>query len=988
LKKNDASFCTFWEANMPLACRACSRVNPDTARYCHHDGAALEGNGQAGPIAVGARPFLAPFVFPSGKKCSTFNELILACELGWEEAREMLSRGFFEAFLAGLGRADLATAARRSVEQSDSERGLDALLAELPGDRRPPLLVLGPREINLGQVKRGEDRSLTIRLENAGMGLLSGSIQSEVPWLTLGDLPWVLGKVFQVRHDLTVAVEVAGKALRSHPRVQEGRIVVTSNGGTTAVVVRVEVPPIPFPDGVLSGARTPRQLAEKARVEAREAVRLFESGAVAQWYEANGWKYPVPGPAAGGVASVQQFFEALGLSKPPPVILNQTSVELAGAPGGNVEAFVFVESPEARAIYAHAVSEAPWLQIGKSRSQGNAVRIHLRVPSVPSLPGQTLKGRATIISNGNQRFKVDVALKVLSPVVPMVPPAPVAAPAKPKPVVAPPPPPKAPAVPAEGKPAKAPELPAPVLDPAQGLSAWASQLEGLLDQEGIEVAPKKRRRTPQERPLEAAEKDEKAFVWEMGFVWHLLPLLAVLLVLAGLLLHDLRLPSRPFASDEDERARQTLVDAAPLLELHFNDGPPDSPKSPYVGKTMMFGLSVRNPARPGGKRLLYERLGRTNNTCVRIDGCDYLFGHDNVFAPSPGQRIEERAGVSRWIELRSPLGDDASGRQREGAKSIWEVVGPRDRPCRVQVTQLVEIIPGPQSGRLDTCLIRYTLHNLDPVPHDVGIRFLLDTYIGENDGVPFTIPGKPGLCSTKQSFDSPGEVPDYIEALEKDSLLSPGTVAHLQFRVPGSLEPPSRVLLGGYPDAPLRDLPDLGYQLANSWLTPWEVPFVRIRELVERQGELKPKGRKQLPDSAVTIFWNVRTLEPAQRRQVGFTYGLGSFASAESEGKLLLTLGGRTVRDGEFTLTALRSSPLVAEKLTLVLPEGDPFELLTPAEQEVPAVVEGSSRPISTVTWRLRARGTGRWTLVVRSTAGVSQNQAVRIIAPPPGVLD
>ena len=159
----------------------------------------------------------------------------------------------------------------------------------------------------------------------------------------------------------------------------------------------------------------------------------------------------------------------------------------------------------------------------------------------------------------------------------------------------------------------------------------------------------------------------------------------------------------------------------------------------------------------------------------------------------------------------------------------------------MQVTQTVEIVPGEQSGRLDTCLVRYTLHNTDSVAHEVGLRFLLDTFIGNNDGVPFTIPGKAGLCSTRQSFERPEEVPDYIQALEQDSLLA----ARARWRTcnsrsPGPLESPSRVLLGGYPDGPLREL---GYRQANGWFTPWEVPSVAIRELMDRQAELKKRRR-------------------------------------------------------------------------------------------------------------------------------------------------
>ena len=296
---------------MPHACRVCSRLNPDAARYCFHDGAALTGGGQDGPIAVGARPFLAPFIFPSGTACRTFDELVLACEADWESARDMMQQGFFEGFLGGMGRADLAVAARQAGREPDADRALDLLLTALPGDRRSPVLIVQPRDVNLGQVKRGEDRSFTLYLENQGMGLLSGNVRSEAPWLTLGERPGVASKVFQCRHELALPVQIHGKALCAHPKAQEGRIVIASNAGLFVLVVKVEVPLTPYPDGVLAGALTPRQVAEKAKIAPREAAPLFEHGDVARWYECNGWTYPVRGPAASGMAAVQQFFECL-----------------------------------------------------------------------------------------------------------------------------------------------------------------------------------------------------------------------------------------------------------------------------------------------------------------------------------------------------------------------------------------------------------------------------------------------------------------------------------------------------------------------------------------------------------------------------------------------------------------------------------------------------------------------------------------------------
>jgi hypothetical protein len=77
-----------------------------------------------------------------------------------------------------------------------------------------------------------------------------------------------------------------------------------------------EIPPF-------EGAASPRELAEKMRAQPKLAVPLLENGIVAQWFASNGWVYPVPATPARGVAIVQQFFEGMGLAKPPPLALSE-----------------------------------------------------------------------------------------------------------------------------------------------------------------------------------------------------------------------------------------------------------------------------------------------------------------------------------------------------------------------------------------------------------------------------------------------------------------------------------------------------------------------------------------------------------------------------------------------------------------------------------------------------------------------------------------
>ena len=56
---------------------------------------------------------------------------------------------------------------------------------------------------------------------------------------------------------------------------------------------------------------------------------------------------------------------------------------------------------------------------------------------------------------------------------------------------------------------------------------------------------------------------------------------------------------------------------------------------------------------------------------------------------------------------------------------------------------------------------------------------MIDTMIGDNDGVPFTVPGLPGLVTTFADFRQPKEIPDFIQALEVPNLRNPGTIAHM-----------------------------------------------------------------------------------------------------------------------------------------------------------------------------------------------------------------
>src|SRR5262249_22502894 len=125
---------------------------------------------------------------------------------------------------------------------------------------------------------------------------------------------------------------------------------------------------------------------------------------------------------------------------------------------------------------------------------------------------------------------------------------------------------------------------------------------------------------------------------------------------------------------------------------------------------MRFGLTL---AEEPSKRLTYDPQGRSNNTRVLIDGADFLFGQ------TPG----------RWVQKKVQLAN------HDDCQSVCE-----SPDSQVRVMQQVEIVPGEGSGKLDTCLVRYTVENHSGANHDVGLRVMLDTFIGADDGVPFLVP--------------------------------------------------------------------------------------------------------------------------------------------------------------------------------------------------------------------------------------------------------
>jgi hypothetical protein len=387
------------------------------ARFCYFDGVLLQrGSGspaEGASIDFGARAFTNPLVFATNRICRNFDELARACHADPGIALDLLRQGYLENFLSSQGRVDLARAARDAGRAADRQRGLDEFLGKLPtAVLGGPRLRVEPAAIDLGTLRVGEDRRVELTITNDGMRLLHGGVSTDSSWLRLGDSPPVRQKLLEVTRRSLLPVHVHGLSLRAYPKPQTGEITLETNGGKAVIRVTVRVPVTPFPDGVLAGAGTPRELAARAKAAPKEAAALIESGAVARWYRVNGWTYPVQGPTAQGIGAVQQFFEALGLVRPPDVQINPRELYLQGRPGEHLKQSIDVFTLENRAVVAHAVSEQPWLQVRRTVPNGRTARVRLAIPVVPYEPGETLRCRVTITANGNQKFVVPVTLAI------------------------------------------------------------------------------------------------------------------------------------------------------------------------------------------------------------------------------------------------------------------------------------------------------------------------------------------------------------------------------------------------------------------------------------------------------------------------------------------------------------------------------------------------------------------------------------------------
>src|SRR5262249_38785633 len=167
-----------------------------------------------------------------------------------------------------------------------------------------------------------------------------------------------------------------------------------------------------FPRSQFTSAKTPREMAVLMRGQPKAAVPLLETGEITRWFQANGWNYPVRGTPARGVAGVQQFFEAMGLSKPPPVQVTQPELRFVCQYPESVRGQVSIHTPVKKWVYASVESDSDWLRVLTPQPAGpQQATIGFEVDS-RQVSGSRADGRLNIIANAGQNLAVRVGVDV------------------------------------------------------------------------------------------------------------------------------------------------------------------------------------------------------------------------------------------------------------------------------------------------------------------------------------------------------------------------------------------------------------------------------------------------------------------------------------------------------------------------------------------------------------------------------------------------
>jgi len=278
--------------------------------------------------------------------------------------------------------------------------------------------------------------------------------------------------------------------------------------------------------------------------------------------------------------------------------------------------------------------------------------------------------------------------------------------------------------------------------------------------------------------------------------------------------------------------------------------------SEYNTGRFSVGTTGGDPDRPedNNQHLIYGGDDPwTSYTTVRIGNQNWVFGN-------PTNRKAGRDGLYGEMLMPPTLEDGA-------IKAAW-LLGP------IEVTQILSFARSSTTGLMDTARIEYQVHNLDTVSHMVGLRIMVDTMLGSNDGAPFRVNEQALLSDTVFYANA---MPEFWQAF--DSLSDPRVMSQGTLRGRG-VTTPDRVYFTNWGS------------LADEL---WNFDFTPGRDFTR-------KGEYGL-DSAIALFWDSAPLAPGETRSYVTQYGLGGVTIAPGDLILGVTSPAQVTADADRTET-------------------------------------------------------------------------------------
>jgi hypothetical protein len=226
---------------------------------------------------------------------------------------------------------------------------------------------------------------------------------------------------------------------------------------------------------------------------------------------------------------------------------------------------------------------------------------------------------------------------------------------------------------------------------------------------------------------------------------------------------------------------------------------------------------------------------------------------------------------------------------------------------------------------------------------------MLDTFIGSNDGVPFTIPGRKGFLKDMKEFKTK-EIPAYIEAVEKpDDPTDAGTVARLGLK---------DLQIGGVTLTELGEMKICKYP--GNAHQAWDV-------------EMEPIG----DDSCVFLYWPYKKLEKDEQRDMAFTYGFGRVDISGGAGGGLALSAPSPVKSGrDFDVTVYVYGAQKGDEVELTLPDAGLTLALGESKKKV--VEEAGGRVA--LFWKVRAGAVGTYSIGASSGKAKTKPYEVVVI--------